>query len=91
MHKLQDKLSKCEFGLHNIEYLGHCVGCSWLCVDPSKVAAVVYWEVPMCVKHIQHFLGFANYFNRYIAKFAVIAAPLMFLLKKGMTWLWEPA
>ena len=45
----------------------------------------------MCVKHVQQFLGFANYYNRYIAKFAAIAAPLTDLLKKGMTWLWGPA
>ena len=45
----------------------------------------------MCVKHIQQFLGFANYYNRFIAKLAVIADPLTDLLKKGMTWLWGPA
>ena len=45
----------------------------------------------MCVKHVQQFLGFANYYNHYISKFAMIAAPLTDLLKKGMTWLWGPA
>ena len=45
----------------------------------------------MCVRHGQQFLGFTNYYNRYIVKFATIAAPLTDLLKKGITWLWGPA
>lgn len=56
--------------------------------DPMGSAVGI---TPTCVKHVQQFLGFANYYNCYIAKFAALAAPLMDLLKKGMTWLWGPA
>ena len=45
-HKLQAKLTKCEFGKPYVKYLGHVVGFGELCVALDKVAAVLNWEPP---------------------------------------------
>ena len=51
--------------------------------DDDKVAAVRTWPTPTCVKHVQLFLGLANYYSEYIEKFAEHAAPLSNLLRKS--------
>ena len=75
-HKLQAKLKKCEFGKPYVKFLGHIVGSSQLHVDLDKVAAVLDWEPPKDIKGMQQFLGFANYYNRFIKSFAQIAASI---------------
>ena len=74
-----------------MEYLGHLVGGGQLRADPSKLSAVCDWPVPTCVKHVQQFLGLANYYNRYIPSFAQLAMPLTELLCKGVVWRWAQA
>ena len=86
--KLYGKRSKCDFGASTVEYLGHVVGIGQLQADPSKLSAVRDWPTPTCVKHVQQFLGLANYYNRYIPKFAQLALPLTQLLCKGIVWRW---
>jgi hypothetical protein len=51
-------------------------------MDPSKVFIVVDWPTPMNVKDVQSFLGFANFYRRFIKDFAKKAAPLTKLTKK---------
>ena len=65
-HKLQSKLKKCELGKPYVKYLEHVVGFGELRVDSNKVAAVLDWELPKDIKGIEQFLGFANYYNRFI-------------------------
>ena len=52
-HKLRVKISKCEFGKQQVEYLGHIVGHGQVRMDPSKVQAIVDWPALTCVKHVQ--------------------------------------
>lgn len=79
-HKLYAKRSKCEFGLAEVEFLGHLVGRDGVKVDPSKIEAVRDWPPLTSVKDIQSFLGLANYYNRFIKDFAKLASPLTDLL-----------
>ena len=51
-------------------------------MDQDKVVAVANWEVPTDIKGVQYFLGFANYYNRFILDFAKVAAPISNLLSK---------
>ena len=51
-HKLQAKLSKCEFSKLYVKYLGHIVGSGEVHVDKDKVAAVANWEAPKDIKGI---------------------------------------
>ena len=50
-------------------------------MDPSKVKAVQEWPQPGSVKQIQRFLGFANFYRRFIRGFSSIAAPISALVK----------
>ena len=87
-HKLQAKLKKYEFGKQRVKYLGHVVASGELRVDTEKVAAVVDWPAPVDVKQVQQFLGFANYYNRFIPHFAAIAAPISNLLSGKREFAW---
>ena len=90
-HKLFAKRKKCVFGESHVRYLGHIVGSGELRVDPEKVSAVAEWEPPTDVKSVQQFLGFANYYNRFIDGFASLAAPISDLLHKDTEFVWGEA
>ncbi|HXN89892.1 MAG TPA: RNase H-like domain-containing protein, partial [Candidatus Sulfotelmatobacter sp.] len=59
-------------------------------MDPAKVAAITTWPVPRSVHDIQVFLGFANFYRRFIDKYSRIASAITALLKKGVPFLWTP-
>ncbi|GJP32390.1 hypothetical protein CLOM_g16984 [Closterium sp. NIES-68] len=84
------KLSKSEFALEKVQFLGHMVSAQGVRVDPKKIEAVRTWKTPENVKELQQFLGFANYYNRFVPQYAKIAAPLTNLLKKNTPYKWEP-
>jgi len=76
-HKYFLKLSKCEFFKKEIQYLGHIVGTDGIKPDPKKVQAVADWESPKTVFDVRSFLGFTNYFRRYIDNYATLTLPLL--------------
>jgi hypothetical protein len=51
-HKLYIKLSKCEFQLKQVAFLGHVFSKGGISVDPSKVQDVLSWKAPTCVSDI---------------------------------------
>ena len=57
-------------------------------MDQSKVEGVKNWPIPTKVKHIQAFLGLANFYRRFIKDFAKIARPLTRLTCKDAPWEW---
>jgi hypothetical protein len=65
------------------------VGINGIRMDPSKVFVVVDWPTPMNVKDVQSFLGFANFYRRFIKDFAKKAAPLTKLTKKDTPFVWN--
>ena len=64
------------------------VGSGELRVDSDKVAAVLDWESPKDIKGVLQFLGFANYYNRFIKSFVHIAAPILNLLYGLREFVW---
>ena len=60
--KLHAKLSKCEFWLRNIAFLGHINSKEEISVDPSKIQAVKDWLIPKSVTEIKSFIGLAGYY-----------------------------
>ncbi|GJP62222.1 hypothetical protein CLOP_g19310 [Closterium sp. NIES-67] len=84
------KLSKSDFALKKVQFLGHIVSAQGVHVNPKKIEAVRTWKTPENVKELQQFLGFANYYNRFVPQYAKITAPLTNLLKKNTPCKWEP-
>jgi transposase InsO family protein len=81
---LQADLKKCEFGVRKTKYLGFIVSTDGIQVDPDKVQVVKNWGVPTSVKGVQSFLGFCNFYRRFIRDYGTIAKPLIHLTKKDM-------
>jgi hypothetical protein len=81
-HKLYAKLSKCEFWLKQVAFLGHVILKGGIFVDPSKVQDVLSWKEPTSVSDIQSFLGLAGYYQRFIEGFSKISKPMIELLER---------
>jgi hypothetical protein len=77
------KISKCEFAVQQTMFLGHVVSTEGVEMDPDRVATVKDWPLPKTQRDIQVFIGFANYYRRFIRNFSLIAAPLTRILKGG--------
>jgi hypothetical protein len=60
-------------------------------MDPVKVAGVTEWPTPKSKKEVQSFLGFANFYRRFIEGFSHHAKPLFELTKKDRKWSWAEA
>jgi hypothetical protein len=87
-HKLFLRHDKCEFEQTSIEYLGLIVSEGEIRMDPVKVAGVAEWPTPTKKKEVQSFLGFANFYRRFIEGFSHHAKPLFELTKKDRKWTW---
>ena len=70
---LKLKPSKCEFFKDQISYLGHVVSAKGIATDPKKIEAVRNWPVPKTVTQVRSFLGFTNYYRRFIKGYAKVS------------------
>lgn len=86
-NKLTCKPEKCEFETQETEYLGHIISYGTIKMDPAKVQGVTDWPVPTCKRDIQQFLGFANFYRRFIKDFSKIAGPMTKLTGQA-EWTW---
>ena len=85
-HQLYAKASKCEIMKTFVEFLVQQICRDGMTPIRANLKAVRDWATPKDIQNLRCFLGFANYYRRFIKDFATIAEPLALLTKKGMAW-----
>ncbi|KAK3569659.1 hypothetical protein QTP86_002643 [Hemibagrus guttatus] len=89
-HHLYIKLEKCEFHRPMVTFLGYVISHQGVETDMVKVWAVTEWHAPSTVQELQCFLGFANFYRRFIRNYSSVAGPLTSLLRrqpKKLSWM----
>jgi hypothetical protein len=84
-------IDKCEFHQTEVKYLGLMLTTDGVKMDPEKVSAILNWEPPTTVKDVRAFIGFANFYRRFIDEFSDLATPLIHLTRKNMKFKWSSA
>ena len=86
---LYAKLEKCCFDRNEVEFLGYVVSPKGISMDPTKVQTVLEWQTPCSVRDVQCFLGFANFYRKFIKNYSDIVFPLTQLTRKDQTFSWN--
>lgn len=85
------KPEKCEFHTTEVLFLGFIIKPGQVQMDPKKVQAVLDWPAPTSVKEVQRFIGFANFYRKFVQNFSSVVAPLTALTKVGSARIsWNP-
>ncbi|GJV35828.1 hypothetical protein Tco_1408305 [Tanacetum coccineum] len=82
--QLYAKLSKCEFWIPKVQFLGHVIDSRGIHVDPAKIESIKDWASPKTPTKIRQFLGLAGYYRRFIEGFTKIAKSMTKLTQKGI-------
>ncbi|XP_055081043.1 uncharacterized protein LOC129456635 [Periophthalmus magnuspinnatus] len=89
-NKLFVKAEKCEFHAEEVSFLGFIVGRGQVRADPEKIQAVTEWPVPTNRRQLQRFIGFANFYRRFIRDFSRVISPLTKLTSPALQFAWSP-
>ena len=87
-NRLYCKAEKCEFHVTSTTFLGFVIEKGQVKADPAKVRAVEEWPQPTTLKDLQRFLGFANFYRRFIRNYSRVAAPLTKLTSTSVPFEW---
>jgi len=88
-NKLYAKPEKCEFEVTQVEFLGLVISQGKISMDPVKLQGVLGWPIPKNLRQLRSFIGFLNFYRRFVQGFAVIARPLNDLTRKDVLWKWK--
>src|SRR5882672_5358135 len=89
-YNLHSKPEKCLFHTQKIEFLGFMVTPTGISMDSAETDTVSTWLIPTNLKAVQAFLGFANFYQRFIVGFSDIVIPLIRLTRKDTPFTWGP-
>ena len=87
--QLYAKMSKCEFWLREVSFLGHIVSKEGIRVDPSKIEVFLEWKPPRNVTEVHSFLGMTGYYTRFVKGFSMTIAQMTRLLRKNVRFEWS--
>ena len=80
---------KSEFHVQKVKFLGYIWEHGTVKPDPEAIEAIINWEIPTKLVEVQAFLGFTNYYRKFIYQYGTMARPLTDLTKKGVLFKWE--
>ena len=85
---LKLKPSKCQFGLSEVQYLGHILSKDGVKMDPKKIDIVRNYPAPRNQKETRQFLGLCNYYRKFVEGYSKCTVPLNALLQKENDFKW---
>ena len=88
-HGLYVKLEKCEFHVQEINFLGFVITPNGIRMSTDRIATITEWPVPRSLTEIQIFLGFANFYRRFVIGYSRVVIPITSLLRKGRRFEWN--
>ena len=80
------KTEKCEFQTQRLEYLGVIITPDSIEMDPIKLEGIKNWPTPKSVRNVRQFIGFCNFYRKFINHYSDIAKPLNSLTRKTTTF-----
>jgi len=75
--------------MQKVSFLGFVISSEGISMDPERIRTIAEWPVPKSVLDIQVFLGFANFYRRFIDGYSRVVLPITHLLRKGQRFLWS--
>jgi hypothetical protein len=88
-NRLAVSVEKCEWAKEEVEFLGYIIGREGIKMSQEKVEGILEWKSPKSLVEVQQFLGFANFYRRFIQDYSRIARPLTELTRgDGKNWTW---
>ena len=82
------KFEKYHFYKSKVKYMGLIILADGIWMGPQKVTAVLEWGSPRNLHDVRAFLGFANFYWRFILGYSNMVVPLVGLSKKGVCFMW---
>jgi len=87
--KLLVEPEKSKFHTQDVDFLGYNIRPGEIRMDPKKVETVKNWPTPTTVTDVRGFLGFVNFYRRFVEKYSDIARPLTELTKQDQPFRWH--
>jgi len=81
-------IEKCIFQVPEVEFVGFQIGTEGVQMSQKKVEDILNWPAPRSVKEVQKFIGFANFYRRFIQGFSQLTLPIQTLTHNGIMWNW---
>src|SRR5882757_5920174 len=81
-NQLYLKMEKCEFQKERLEYLGVIITLDSIEMDPIKLEGIQNWPAPQTARNVRQFIGFCNFYRKFIHNYSAISQPLNALLRK---------
>ena len=88
-HSLALAPDKCEWDKSKIEFLGYVISAKGLIMSTDKIDTIMEWGTPSSMRDVQSFLGFANFYRRFIQGFSKVCRPLTDSLRNADTKTWK--
>ena len=80
---------KCVFWKKEIQFLGYTIKDNEVHLEDQKLDCIAKWQRPNTIKQLRSFLGFVNFYSKFVENFSLIATPLYNLTKKNKKFIWN--
>jgi hypothetical protein len=84
------KGEKCAFHSDEVDFLGYIINQEGVSMDLKKIESITLWPSPNTLQELQSFLGFTNFYRRFIPNYSKKCLPITALVKKDQAFLWNP-